>query len=63
VPTVYRTISGTSMATPHVAGIAALYAEANPESRARDLWSLLVQRARRLPLPSRDVGIGLVQAP
>jgi subtilisin len=63
VPTVYRTISGTSMATPHVAGIAALYAEANPESRARGLWSLLVQRARRLPLPSRDVGIGLVQAP
>lgn len=63
VPIVYRRISGTSMATPHVAGIAALYAQANPESRGRDLWSLLIQRARRLTLPSRDVGSGLVQAP
>ena len=63
IPTAYRRISGTSMATPHVAGIAALYAEADPGSRARALWSLLIQSARRLPLASRDVGAGLVQAP
>jgi subtilisin family serine protease len=62
-PMLYRTISGTSMATPHVAGIAALLAEANPGARGRSLASLLLQGARRLSAPSRDVGVGLIQAP
>ncbi len=63
-PTLYRSISGTSMATPHVAGIAALFAEANPTARGRALQTLLLSRARALPgLPPRDVGAGLVQAP
>lgn len=63
MPTRNRTISGTSMATPHVAGIAILLAEASPGSSAVDLWSQLTRTARRLPLPSVDVGTGLVQAP
>jgi subtilisin len=62
-PRLYRTISGTSMATPHVAGVAALFAESDPEARGRALMSILIQSARRLELPGRDVGAGLVQAP
>ncbi|MCU0490704.1 MAG: S8 family serine peptidase [Chloroflexaceae bacterium] len=62
-PTLYRSISGTSMATPHVAGIAALFAEANPDMRGGALGWLLLQASRRLEMPNRDVGVGLVQAP
>lgn len=56
------TVSGTSQATPHVAGIAALLREANPNISASALWRLLIAGARALPLPARDVGAGLVQA-
>ena len=62
-PTRYRTISGTSMATPHVAGCAALWAETSPTLRGMNLWRRLQATAKRLPFPATRVGAGLVQAP
>ena len=59
----YGTKSGTSMATPHVAGCAALWAETSPALRGSALWKKLQATAKPLPHPPTKVGKGLVQAP
>lgn len=64
MPARYGRKNGTSMATPHAAGVAALLAESDPNARGAALGRLLTGTARRLEhLSSADVGAGLVQAP
>ncbi len=63
MPTQYGTKSGTSMATPHVSGIAALWAQSDATFRGKALWSALTGGAKSMSAPASDVGAGLVQAP
>jgi subtilisin family serine protease len=59
----YGRLSGTSMATPHASGVAALIAQSDMKYRGRALWERLLELAGTLPHPARDVGKGLLQAP
>lgn len=59
---VYRTVSGSSMGTPHVAGIAALYLERDPSLTPRQLRAKLAESCLKLG-DAYDFGTGIVQAP
>ncbi len=63
MPTQYANKTGTSMATPHVSGIAALWAQSDNSLRGQALWTTLTNAASSLSQPATDVGAGLVQAP
>lgn len=58
----YSTLNGTSMATPYVSGVAALYREAYKTDSASEIWRKLEKRAKQLPTQKlRDIGVGLIQ--
>jgi len=59
----YYAMSGTSMATPHVSGMMALYMEQFPEKTAKEIWELAETKAKPIEgLKYRDIGSGLIQA-
>ncbi len=60
----YGTLSGTSMATPHVAGVAALMLEANPALTPADVKKIILVTAQDLGPKGRDndTGFGFVNA-
>jgi subtilisin family serine protease len=62
-PLLHNTISGTSMATPHASGCAALWAQTSASLRGTALRDKLLSTARPLPFAATIVGRGLVQAP
>ncbi|MEW6545699.1 MAG: S8 family peptidase [Bacillota bacterium] len=58
----YATASGTSMASPHVAGTVALYLAAQGPASPDQVRQHLMATAEPLPYPSTWVGAGLVDA-
>jgi subtilisin family serine protease len=61
-PQLSKVLQGTSMACPHVAGLAALWAQSDPSLRGQKLWDALVNSCRNIG-PASDFGAGLARAP
>ncbi|MEV0095873.1 S8 family serine peptidase [Streptomyces sp. NPDC050738] len=61
-PEGYVTISGTSMATPHVAGSAALLKQQHPDWKAAQLKGVLTASTKDTGFAAYDQGSGRIQA-
>ncbi|MCX4530557.1 S8 family serine peptidase [Streptomyces sp. NBC_00841] len=59
----YTSKSGTSMATPHVAGVAALLAEKHPDWSGQQLKDGLMSTSKQISGTSYEVGAGRVDVP
>ncbi len=58
----YAGYQGTSMAAPHVAGVAALVWSKNPSLTPKKVASILVKSTRPFPAPCDQCGTGIVDA-
>ncbi|MFE0803954.1 S8 family serine peptidase [Streptomyces sp. NPDC058812] len=59
----YTSMSGTSMATPHVAGVAALLAEQHPDWTGARLKDALMSTSKELDASAYRLGAGRVSVP
>ncbi len=59
----YGSISGTSMATPHVTGVVALMKQVHPDWTPDDIKTALKSSSRDISLSWHQQGFGAVQAP
>ncbi|MFF5005136.1 S8 family serine peptidase [Streptomyces phaeochromogenes] len=59
----YTAMSGTSMATPHVAGVAALLAERHPDWTGTQLKNALMSTSKQLDASAYVLGAGRVSVP